>query len=59
LKSDTDYLCNLVGANFRCAVNKKERNYCGFILDWNYKLGYIDISMLKYIPKTLQKLNYQ
>jgi len=52
-------LCNAIGANFRYTVNKEEKNYCRLQLDWNYKLGYVDISMPKAIPAALKKLNYQ
>ena len=37
----------------------KGANYCGLNLKWNCKLGYIDTSMPKHIPKTLKYINYQ
>ena len=58
-KSDADHLCNAVGANFRYTVDKEGSNYCGLTLRWNYKLGYVDTSMPRYIPKALKRLNYQ
>ena len=33
-------------------------SFCGFSLDWNYKEGYVDISMSGYVKKALQKLQY-
>ena len=57
MKLDAQHLRNVVGANFRCAVDMKRANYCGLNLNWNYKLGYIDASMPKCIPKLLKRLN--
>ena len=34
-------------------------HYCGFTIEWNYEKGYVDISMPKYIPALLQKLQHQ
>ena len=44
-KEDADHLCNAIGTNFRYTVDREGKNYCGLYLDWNYKLGYVDISM--------------
>ena len=33
-------------------------HYCGFAIEWNYEKGYVDISMPKYIPALLQKLQH-
>ena len=33
-------------------------HYCGFTIDWNYEKGYVDISMPKYVPALLQKLQH-
>ena len=52
-KLDTDYLYNSVGANFRYTVDKEEKNYYNLTLEWNYKLRYINASILKYILKIL------
>ena len=34
------------------------RNYCGLTIDWNYKQGFVDISMPNYIKKALEKFTY-
>ena len=57
-KEDADHLCNSIGANFRYTVDKEGKDYCGLHLDWNYKRGYVDISMPKSIPDALKKLNH-
>ena len=33
-------------------------HYCGFTIEWNYENVYVDISMPKYIPALLQKLQH-
>ena len=53
-KYNTDYLCNAIGTNFRYIVDKEGKNYCGLTIKWNYKKGYIDISIPKYVPATLK-----
>ena len=57
-KNDANHLCNAIRVNFRYTVDKEGKNYCGLTLDQNYKLEYVDISMLKSIPDILKKLNY-
>ena len=57
-KEDADHLCNSIGKNFRYTVDKEGKDYCGLHLDWNYKRGYVDISMPKSIPDALKKLHY-
>ena len=58
-KEDAQHLCNAVGANFRYTVDMEGANYCGLNISWNYKLGYFDTSMPKYIPKTLTRLKHK
>ena len=58
-KQDAQHLCNAVGANFRYTVDMEGSNYCGLTLHWNYRLGYVDTSMPKYIHKTLKRLKYE
>ena len=33
-------------------------NYCGLHFEWNYKLGYVDVSMPGYIAKTLEMFQH-
>ena len=58
-KQDAQHLCNAVGANFRYTVDIEGNNYCGLTLHWNYRLGCVDTSMPKYIPKTLKRLKHE
>jgi len=57
-KEDADHLCHAIGSHFKYTVDIEGKNYCSLSLDWNYKLGYVDISMPKYVPATLKKLQY-
>ena len=34
------------------------RHFCGLTLDWNYKDGYVDISMPNYVNKKLHKFRH-
>ena len=52
-KKDTNYLYNAIGTNFRFTVDIERKDYYRLSLKWNYKLGYVDIPMLKYASKTL------
>ena len=53
-KQDAQHLSNAVGANLMRIVDIEGANYCGLTLKQNYKLGFIDTSMLKPIPKSLK-----
>ena len=57
-KEDTDHLCDAISANFRYAADREGKNYYELSIVWNYKLGHMDISMLKPTPDALKKLNY-
>lgn len=59
LKSDANHLCNAISIKFKYTINLKGKNYCGLILDWNYAISYIDISIPKYILVILKKLFYE
>ena len=36
----------------------RKKNYCGLNILWNYREGWVEISMLNYIPKMLNKFNH-
>ena len=57
-KSDTEYLFNAIGKNFRFTVDYEGNNYCSLTLKQNYQLGYVDISIPKLISEILKKLNH-
>lgn len=41
-----------------CKVDYTGRHFLGFTLDWNYQMGYVDLSMSDYIQHALEKLQY-
>ena len=55
-KDDAQYLCNAIGTNFKYTVDSEEKHYYGLTLDWHYNLGFVDISMPKYVWDILKKL---
>ena len=57
-KTDVDHFCNAVGATFRYTVDMNRSNYCGPTLDWNYKMGFLNTKIVKYMPAILKKLNH-
>ena len=58
-KDDWDHLCNSLGKTFKYTTDLEGKNYCGLTFDWNYTLGYVDMSMPGYVPKTLQHLQHK
>ena len=58
-KEDKDHLCNFLGKKFKYTTDYEGKNYCGLRLKWNYKLGYVDISMPGYVPKALQRQQHK
>ena len=57
-REDRDHLCNSIGKTFQYTTDYEGNNYCGLHINWDYKLGYVDISMPDYVNKTLTKLHY-
>ena len=56
-----DYAYHLLTAfrsYYKISVDYEGMHYCGFTIDWNYEKGYVDISMPKYVPALLQKLQH-
>jgi endonuclease I len=44
--------------NYDVSLDEKGELYCGIILEWNYDLGYVDISMPGYVEKQLTRYNH-
>ena len=43
--ADTNHLLDLLKQHYTVTVNHQGTNLCGLTIDWNYKEGYVDISM--------------
>ena len=57
-KDDADHLLNALKESFNITVNWSGKYYYRFEIDWNYTAGHVTISMSKYVPALLQKLNH-
>ena len=57
-QDDADHFLDSLKAHYKISVDYEGKHYCGFTIDWNYEKGYVDISMPKYIPDLLRKLQH-
>ena len=58
-KQDVDHLLNAIGKIYKYTIDWTGTHYCGMTLDWHYDDGYVDVSMLDYVQKTLKKLQHK
>ena len=57
-KDDADHLLTALHSHYKISVDYEGVHYCGITIEWNYEKGYVDISMTKYIPALIQKLQH-
>ena len=57
-QEDADHLLTALRSAYEITVDYKGDNFCGLTLEWNYKNGYVDISMPVYVQKALTKLKH-
>ena len=57
-QSDTNHLLNALRQHYSITTDNQGKHFCGLTLDWNYKQGYVDISMPNYISDLLKKLQH-
>ena len=55
---DTNHLLSALKAAYNVTIDYSGKDYCGLTLEWNYNKGYVDISMPKFVHKTLTKLKH-
>ena len=55
---DANHLINALKESYECTIDWEGRHYCGLTFDWNYKQGYVDVSMPGYVPKALEKFGH-
>ena len=55
---DLNHLTTALKENYEINVNMEGWNFCGLRLEWNYKEGYVDISMPNYVQKKLIKFQH-
>ena len=56
--SDLNHLLSTLRNNYTVTLDKDGSNFCGLTLQWNYKKGYVDLSMPGYIKKVLNKYQH-
>jgi hypothetical protein len=56
-KEDLDHLLNALRQKYEVSVDMTGSNFCGLTFEWDYKQSFVDVSMPKYIPKTLKNSN--
>ena len=57
-KDDAGHLMTCLGHHYKYTTDWDRKNYCGLTFDWHYDDGYVDISMLKYVPDSLKRLKH-
>ena len=50
---------SVLGKHYNMEENLKDKLYCGIHLKWNYREGYVGISMPNYARKKLTKYEYK
>ena len=54
--ADTNHLLESLKQHYTVTFDHQGTNFCGLNIDWNYKEGYVDISMPHYIRYLSKKL---
>ena len=57
-KQDLNYLIILLQKHYKISASYSGKIYCRLIMEWNYKEGYVDVSVLGYVDKLLQKFQH-
>eukprot|EP00957_Ditylum_brightwellii_P159434 12136755-Ditylum_brightwellii.AAC.1 len=52
-------LIEILKKYYKVSIDWEGKNYCGLIFDWYYDHGYVDVSMLGYIFKALEKFQHE
>eukprot|EP00957_Ditylum_brightwellii_P124117 9461674-Ditylum_brightwellii.AAC.1 len=55
---DANHLISVLHEFYDISINWKDKNYCGLTFDWNYALGFVDVSMPGYVMKALEKFRH-
>jgi hypothetical protein len=56
--ADALHLIQAIKTNYDLTIDWAGKLYCGLTLDWNYKEGYVNISMPGYVTRALNKFNH-
>jgi hypothetical protein len=58
-KEHAEHLMSVLGKHYNMEEDWKGELYCGIHLKWNYRDGYVDISMPNYVKKKLTEYDYK
>ena len=58
-KADANHLLNALQEHYSVSTDWEGQHFCGLTLDWNYKDGWVDISMPGYIARVLHKFQHK
>lgn len=53
------HLLDTLKKHYKITEDWEGNHYCGLDLDWNYKEGYVDVSMKGYVQKALQRFEHE
>ena len=56
---DLEHFLQTLKQHYKYHIDKTGTNYLGLTMHWNYKQGFVDVSMPKYIPNLLKRLKYK
>ena len=57
-EDDANHLINALRKFYDISIDRDGINYCGLTLKWNYKEGYVDLSMSGYVHRPLKQFNH-
>lgn len=57
-KPDADHLFDAIAKKYALTIDWSGSSYLGFTINWNYKDGWVDISMPDYVPRALKLLQH-
>ena len=57
-EDDKAHFLSTLRKYYNISVDENGSNYLGLTIDWNYRQGFVDISMPGYIPKLRSRLNH-
>ena len=58
-KDDVHHLISVLQRNYQLSTDWRGKNFCGLTLNWHYDNGHVDVSMPKYIPALLVKIQHK
>ena len=58
-QADKDHLIHALRQKYDITIAEKGQHFCGLFLEWDYTKGHFDVSMPKFVDKTLKKLNFK